>query len=100
MSRLSWADCAVVGPVQPAQTDGCMTILRQKLLDELEVRGLSRNTQESYIGHISRLARHYGRSPDKIGDEEVRAYLLHLLREKKNSAAGGAPPAKGRSSRT
>jgi len=63
-----------------------MTILRQKLLDEIEVRGLSRNTQESYIGHVFRLARHYGRSPDKISDEEVRAYLLHLLREKKNSA--------------
>ncbi len=64
-----------------------MTILRQKLLDELEVRGLSRNTQESYIGYVSRLARHYGRSPDKISDDELRAYLLLLLRENKNSAA-------------
>jgi site-specific recombinase XerD len=45
---------------------------------------LSRNTQESYIGFVSRLARHYRRSPDQISDEELRAYLLHLLREKKN----------------
>jgi integrase len=47
---------------------------------------LSRNTQESYIGFISRLARHYRRSPEQISDEELRAYLLHLLREKKNGA--------------
>jgi integrase/recombinase XerD len=61
-----------------------MSILRQKLIDEIEVRGLSRNTKESYIGFISRLSRHYRRSPDRIRDEELRAYLLHLLREKKN----------------
>jgi site-specific recombinase XerD len=63
-----------------------MNILRQKLIDEIEVRGLSRNTKESYIGFISRLARHYRRSPDQISDAELRAYLLHLLRVKKNGA--------------
>jgi integrase/recombinase XerD len=63
-----------------------MHILRQKLIDELEVRGMSRNTQQSYIGFVSRLARHYRRPPDQIADEELRAYLLHLLREKKNHA--------------
>lgn len=63
-----------------------MTILRQKLIDELEVRGLSRNTQACYLGYISRLARHYHRSPEQISDGELRAYLLHLLREKKNGA--------------
>jgi integrase/recombinase XerD len=63
-----------------------MTPLRQKLIDELEVRGLSRNTQESYLGHVSRLAKHYRRSPDQISDEELRVYLLHLLRDKKNKA--------------
>ena len=47
---------------------------------------MSRNTQESYIGFVSRLARHYRRPPDQITDEELRAYLLHLLREKKNHA--------------
>ncbi len=61
-----------------------MNILRQKLIDEMEVRGLSRNTKESYIGFVSRLSRHYHRSPDLICDAELRAYLLHLLREKKN----------------
>jgi integrase/recombinase XerD len=64
-----------------------MTTLRQKLIDELEVRGMSRKTQAAYIGFVSRLARHYHRSPDRINDGELRAYLLHLLRERKNCAA-------------
>mgnify|MGYP003449322444 FL=1 len=57
-----------------------MNILRQKLIDEMEVRGLSRNTKDSYIGYVYRLARHYHRSPDQISDTELRIYLLHLLR--------------------
>lgn len=61
-----------------------MNTLRQKLIDEMEVRGLSRNTKESYIGFVSRLARHYRRPPDKISDDELKAYLLYLLREKRN----------------
>jgi site-specific recombinase XerD len=64
-----------------------MNILRQKLIDEMEVRGLSRNTKDSYIGYVYRLARHYHRSPDQISDAELRIYLLHLLREKKNGAS-------------
>src|SRR5258706_634888 len=64
-----------------------MKTLRQKLIDELEVRGMSRKTQESYVGFVSRLARHYHRPPDRIGDEELRDYLLHLLRERKNQAS-------------
>ena len=61
-----------------------MTTLRQKLIDELELRGLSRSTQESYVGVVSMLARHYWRSPDRISDEELRGYLLHLRRERHN----------------
>jgi hypothetical protein len=34
---------------------------------------LSRNTQESYIGIVGRLARHDRRAPDQISDEELRA---------------------------
>ncbi len=48
---------------------------------------MSRNTQESYIGFVSRLARHYHRSPERITDAELRAYLLHLLRVKQHGTA-------------
>jgi len=76
----------MVNSGHPIQTDGAMKTLRQKLIDEIEVRGLSRNTQESYVGNVYRLAKYYHRAPDQIGDEELRDYLLYLLREKKNCA--------------
>ena len=64
-----------------------MTILRQKLLDEIEVRGLSRNTEKNYVGALHRLARHYHRAPDQISDDELKHYLLHLLRERQLAAS-------------
>jgi site-specific recombinase XerD len=60
-----------------------MTALRQKLIDELDLRGFSPNTKESYIRFVAGLATFYKRSPDLITDPEIKAYLLHLLREKK-----------------
>ena len=60
-----------------------MTSLRQKLIDEIQLRGFSLHTQDSYLRCVTGLARFYHRSPDQIGDEEIKAYLLHLLREKK-----------------
>jgi integrase/recombinase XerD len=59
-----------------------MTLLRQRMLDALVLRGMADRTQESYIDAVSRLARHYRRSPDTLSAEEVQRYLLHLLRER------------------
>lgn len=73
----------------PAQSGGCYEFPPSKLIDVIEVRGLSRNTKKSYIGFVSRLSRHYHRPPDLICDAEPRAYLLHLLRERKNEV--GSP---------
>ena len=41
-----------------------MTPLRQRMLDALVLRGMAARTQESYLEAVSRLARHYRRSPD------------------------------------
>jgi len=60
-----------------------MTILRQKLIDEIQLRGFSIHTQDSYVRSVTGLARFYHRSPDHIVDDEIKAYLLHLLRIKK-----------------
>jgi integrase len=62
-----------------------MTLLRQRMLDELILRGLAPRTQESYIGAVSLLARNYRCSPDLLSAEQVRGYLLHLLRDLKRS---------------
>ena len=58
-----------------------MTPLRQRMLDALILRGMALRTQESYTDAVSRLARHYGRSPDTLSAEQVREFLLHLLRD-------------------
>lgn len=60
-----------------------MTKLRQKLIDEIQLRGFSIHTQDSYVRSVAGLARFYHRSPDQIGDDEIKTYLLHLLRIKK-----------------
>jgi site-specific recombinase XerD len=64
-----------------------MTPLRQRMLEDLEIRGRAKNTQKSYIQHIARFAKHFQKSPDLLGPEEVRAYQVYLL--KYNGASPG-----------
>jgi integrase len=60
-----------------------MTPLRQRLIDEIQLRGFSPNTQNSYVHWVITLAQFYHRSPDQLGDAEIKGYLLHLLRVRK-----------------
>src|SRR5258708_11141024 len=60
-----------------------MTSLRQKLIEEIQLRGFSIHTQDSYLRSVAALAQFYHRSPDKLADDEIKAYLLHLLRVRK-----------------
>jgi site-specific recombinase XerD len=55
-----------------------MTPLRQRLIEELVLRGYSDKTKEAYVHAVVGLATHYGRAPDQLKDEETRAYLLQL----------------------
>jgi len=52
-----------------------MTPLRQRMLDAMTVRGLAERTQECYAEAVSRMARHYHRSPDLLSPAEVEAYF-------------------------
>ena len=56
-----------------------MTPLRQKMEADLRLRNLADSTQRQYLWCIAAYARHFGRSPDKLGADEVRAFLLHLV---------------------
>jgi len=56
-----------------------MTPLRQRLLDDLRLRNYAPRTADAYVAAVVRLARHFGRSPDRLGAEEVRAFQLHLV---------------------
>ena len=55
-----------------------MTPLRQRLIDDLRLRNYSPRTIEAYVGQVAQVARHCHRSPDLLGPDDVRAYLLHL----------------------
>ena len=60
-----------------------MTLLRQRMLEDMQIRNFSQNTQRSYLQQISLFARHFCRSPDGLGPENIRAYQLYLTKEKK-----------------
>ena len=47
-----------------------MTPLRQRMLEDMQVRNLSPHTQRAYIENVARFARHFGRSPVDLGPEE------------------------------
>jgi site-specific recombinase XerD len=53
------------------------------MTDDLELRGYSERTVEAYVRAVCQLARFYGRSPDRLTEEQVRDYLLHLTRVQK-----------------
>ena len=53
-----------------------MTELRKRMIECLQLRGLSERTQESYVRAVRQLAEHYHKSPDQITEEELRQYFL------------------------
>ena len=59
-----------------------MTELRKRMIECLQLRGLSARTQESYVRAVRQLAEHYHRSPALITEAELRQYFLHLLNVK------------------
>ena len=62
-----------------------MTPLRQRMLEDLRIKGRSENTQRSYIEKIKHFAEHFGKSPEHLGPEEIRAYQVYLIEYKRDS---------------
>lgn len=60
-----------------------MTPLRLKMIRELELHRKAPKTIEAYVTAVVQLARHYGRSPDRIELEEIRDFLHYLITERK-----------------
>jgi site-specific recombinase XerD len=60
-----------------------MTSLRQKMVEDMQIRNLAVNTQKSYIQQVSLFARHFHKSPELLGPEQIRAYEVYLTNEKK-----------------
>ena len=60
-----------------------MASLRQRMTEDMQVRNLAPNTQMSYMQQVSLFARHFNRSPETLGPEDIRAYQVYLTNEKK-----------------
>src|ERR1700733_11496146 len=60
-----------------------MTSLRQRMTEDMQVRNLALNTQMSYVQQVSLFARHFDKSPEQLGPEDIRAYQVYLTNEKK-----------------
>ena len=60
-----------------------MTSLRQRMLEDMQVRRLSPFTQRTYVETVARFARYFDRSPERLGPEQIRAYQVYLATERR-----------------
>jgi site-specific recombinase XerD len=62
-----------------------MTPLRQRMIEEMHLRNYSKHSIAAYVSAVYRLANHYGRRPDRLSREEIRAFLVDLVEEQRVS---------------
>lgn len=60
-----------------------MTPLRKRMIEEMRTRNDSEGTIAAYVRAVYRLAAFYHKSPDRLGREEIRMFLVDLVEEKK-----------------
>jgi integrase/recombinase XerD len=60
-----------------------MSALRQKMIEDLQLKGLAVRTQEAYVNAVLQLSKRFKKSPDNINEEELREYFLYLKNEKR-----------------
>lgn len=59
-----------------------MSKLRQRMVEEMQLRRYAERTQQSYLEAVTKLVRYVGKAPEQITAEEVRTYFLYLTNEK------------------
>ena len=59
-----------------------MTPLRQRMINQMCLRGLSEHTQKAYLFQITQLSRYYQRSPEYMSAHELQRYVLYLMQER------------------
>jgi len=62
-----------------------MTPLRRRMIEDMRLRNFAPGTVDVYVNCVARLARHFGKSPELLGPDDVRAYLLHLIGQRRSS---------------
>jgi integrase/recombinase XerD len=63
-----------------------MTPLRQRFIEDMQLRGLAPTTQRSYLHYVIDYAKFYNMSPEKLDLEAIRQYEIHMMQERKLSA--------------
>jgi integrase/recombinase XerD len=66
-------------------TEPHMTPLRRRMIDDMTLRNCTPQTIQAYVRCVARFAQHFRTSPDHLGPEQVRAYLLHLVQQRQVS---------------
>jgi len=64
-----------------------MTPLRQRMIHDMQLRNLAQGTIDAYVREVAQFARYFKSSPDRLGGEQVREYLVYLVEKKKASWA-------------
>ena len=62
-----------------------MSKLKEQMKADLQLKGFKLSTQRTYLREVSNFARYFDKSPEELGKEEVKEYLLHLMNDKKLS---------------
>ena len=74
------------GAIDPAE-ELSMTPLRQRMIEDMRIRNLAPITQRVYLEQVTRFARHFRKSPELLGPDDIRAYRLHLIDERHLAAS-------------
>ena len=64
-----------------------MSPLRRRMIEDMQIRNLTANTQRVYVAHLVRFACHFRKSPELLGPAEIRTYLIHLTQERRLAAS-------------
>jgi integrase/recombinase XerD len=62
-----------------------MGTLRDRMLADLQLRGITPRTQKTYLREVRNFAKHFNKSPEELGESEFKEYLLYLLNKRKLS---------------
>jgi site-specific recombinase XerD len=57
------------------------------MIEDMQIRNLTLNTQRVYVEQVGRFARHFRKSPEHLGPTEIRTYLLHLANDRRLAAS-------------
>ena len=62
-----------------------MTPLRRRMIEDMQLRNLTPETQRNYVRHVAAFAKYFGQSPEVLDIEAIRQYQLYLLNQRKLS---------------